>query len=214
MSSEQRFIVYSLVTSYHIKAEKRHNSGKGKYASSFIELSKTVHSRMADYLLSEALIEFQLHSDRADTLETMPPSHIIVVDEGMDVSSSKVQDRLLAWAGDYRMFRHGAVDRHELYIVFTDEEARNSALTEMQKFGGRKATKYDSVNASAVQKSKQKNQQKKKSKNKAKTQSSQRPHGGSGKSNSDWIDVGDSHTVTLSTMPKKKKERFDGIKFS
>merc|ERR1712087_803696 len=208
MSSEQRYIVYSMVSmGYHIKAEKRHNSGKGKRASSFIELSKTAHSRIADYLLSDALIEFQLHGD-ADTLETMPPSHIIVVDEGLEVASSKVQDRLLAWAGDYRMYRHGAVDRQELYIVFTDEDARNSALTEMKRFGGRKATQYDSANASSAQKSKHKSQQRKKNKaNANKAQQQQRPYGG-GKSNSGWVDVGNVST-TVAMMPKKKAERLD-----
>merc|ERR1719384_2914485 len=142
MSSEQRFIVYSMVTHYHLKAEKI-SIGKER---AYIELSKLSHSQIADYLLSAALIEYQLRGDEIETLESMPPSVIMVVDNAENVSSSIVQDRLLAWTGDYRMYRRDG----QLFIVFSNEKLRNSAMTQMKKYDARKATKSDSLNAANI----------------------------------------------------------------
>jgi len=154
MNAEQRYITYCMVTAYHIKAEKIER----KHAPSFIELTKTKHSLIPDYLLSDALVDFQLHSDEMETLESMPPSSIIVVDDAEHLSSSTVQDRLMAWAGDYRMYRNAI---EQMFIVFTDENARNSAMTEMRKLGGRKAFKEDSITANAAQRESQEKKMKK-----------------------------------------------------
>eukprot|EP00483_Globobulimina_turgida_P000033 UN00033 len=197
MSSEQRFMVYSMVTHYHIRAEKKENSGK--YGLSYIELSKTKHTRMTDYLLSRALIEYQLRGDEIKTLECMPPQTIIVIDNGEEMSSSKIQDRLLCWTGDYRMFRNNA----SIYIVFTDQNARNSAMTQMKKFGARKATQSDSLNVMQYKK----NQQRKKNQNKLKQQQQQQKQHSNNtftsKSNTGWSTVGNPHTAA-DTMTKHK----------
>eukprot|EP01084_Bolivina_argentea_P186040 320732_1 len=87
----------------------------------------------------------------------MPPSTIIVMDDATSVSSNVIQDRLLAWTGSYKMWRN---DINQIFIVFTDEDSRNSAMTEMKKFGARKATQNDSFNANNAMK--KKNMQKRK----------------------------------------------------
>merc|ERR1712154_499347 len=156
MSSEQRFIVYSMVTHYHLKAEKI-ETGKSKSDFAHMELSKTKHCAVTDYLLSDALIEYQLRGDEIETLENMPPSVILVVDNAETVSSSIVQDRLLAWTGDYRMYRRDG----QLFIVFSNEKLRNSAMTEMKKWSVRKATKTDSLSASVAHKKKKVERRKK-----------------------------------------------------
>eukprot|EP01084_Bolivina_argentea_P183587 316773_1 len=202
MSSEQRYIVYSMVTHYNIKAEKKENSGnKNKYNTSYIELSKTKHTRITDYLLSKALIEYQLYGDKIKTLESMPPNTIIVIDNGENVSSSLIQDRLLAWTGDYRMYRN---NNQQIYIVFTDTNARNSAMTQMKKFGGRKANSHDSLNAMQFKKQKERN---KKNLNKLKKEQQQQQknnnnnfNASTNKSNTDWQTVGNAHAVTLDKM--------------
>jgi len=192
MNSEQRYITYCLVTAYHIKAEKIEH----KHAPSFIELTKTKHSMIPDYLLSAALIDFQLHSDEMETLESMPPSSIIVVDDALNLSSSTVQDRLMAWAGDYRMYRNEA---EQMFIVFTDENARNSAMTEMKKMGGRKAVAADSFTASAAQK---KGQDKKRKKRKELSKAQQKS---ASKAKSDgWALMG--NVKDTAEMPKKSVE--------
>merc|ERR1712154_659713 len=159
MSSEQRFIVYSMVTHYHLKAEKI-ETGKSKSDFAYMELSKTKHCAVTDYLLSDALIEYQLRGDEIETLENMPPSVILVVDNAETVSSSIVQDRLLAWTGDYRMYRRDG----QLFIVFSNEKLRNSAMTQMKKYDARKATKFDSLSANIAQKKKQERRKKAKAK--------------------------------------------------
>merc|ERR1719356_779755 len=148
-----------------------------------------------EYLLSTALVEYQLHSDEIETLESMPPSSIIVVDNAVDISSSTVQDRLMAWAGDYRMYRNMS---DQLYIVFTDENARNSAMTEMRKLSGRKATAADSFDASALQKRTQERKRKNKA-SKAQKQSHAKPK------MAGWTQMGNASS-SLSKMPKKPSE--------
>jgi len=199
MSSEQRYIVYSLITQYHLRYEKKENSGKK--GSSYLEISKTKHCRIPDQLLSNAIIEYQIRGTEIDTLETMPPSSIIVIDDSENISSSLIQDRLLAWTGDYRMWRN---DNNQLFIVFTDQNARNSAMTEMRKFNGRKATQSDSFSAS---KSHKKNQQKKKKLKAQQQKDSQheKPRG-SGNGNSGWSTKGDQLKFTVNNMAKLKPD--------
>ena len=180
-----------MMTAYHVKAEKVDNKNR----PSFIELTKTKHSMIPEYLLSTALVEYQLHSHEIETLESMPPSSIIVVDDAESLSSSKVQDRLMAWVGDYRMYRNGS---EQLYIVFTDENARNSAMTEMRKLGGRKATSADSFDASAVQK---KSQERKRKKNQKMSKAQQQSHARAKAAG--WTQLGNA---SLSKMPKQKTE--------
>ena len=196
MKSEQRYIAYCLVTAYHVKAEKIEQ----KNGPSYIEFTKTKHSMIPEYLLSTALVEYQLHCDEMETLESMPPTSIIVVDDAVDLSSSTVQDRLMAWAGDYRMYRDGS---GSLYIVFTDENARNSAMTEMRKLGGRKATAADSFDANAVQKkSEERKRRKNQNVSKAQQQSSAKA-----KSNG-WTVMGNPASSSK-TMPKKQSDNLN-----
>jgi len=194
MNAEQRYITYCMVTAYHIKAEKVEQNK----SPSYIELTKTKHSLIPDYLLSTALVEYQLHSNEMDTLESMPPNSIIVVDNAEDISSSSVQDKLMAWAGDYRMYRDG---NERLFIVFTDENARNSAMTEMRKIGGRKATAADSFDATALQKKKQE-KKRKKTQNMSKAQQKS----ASKAKAAGWTMLGN---VSPKKMPKKEAEKMN-----
>eukprot|EP01083_Nonionella_stella_P094498 265140_1 len=198
MSSEQRYIVYTMAAQYHIRCEKKENSGKK--STSYLELSKTAQSHVADYLLSSALIEYQVNKDEIRTLESMPPQHMIVIDNGTDISSSLIQDRLLPWAGLYRMFWD---NQNQLFMVFIDENARNSAMTSIKTFGARKATQADSLTANAVQVNK-KNQKKKK---KLKAQHSHAAKKNKA-NNQGWLTIGDAH-VEPDDMIKMKPQQFD-----
>merc|ERR1719361_785497 len=198
MSSEQRFIVYSMVTHYHIKAEKIET---GKSEHSYIELSKTKHSAITDYLLSAALIEYQLRGDEIETLENMPPSLIMVVDNAENVSSSIVQNRLLAWTGDYRMYRRN----EQLFIVFSNEKLRNSAMTQMKKFDARKATKSDSLNAANIVQKKKTERRKKAKAAKAKNAKGvSDSYGDVSEANKEWTTIGSPHAISSGKMKKKE----------
>merc|ERR1712204_70352 len=174
----------------------------------YLELSKTTHSQMTDYLLSAALIEYQLRGDEIDTLENMPPSVIAVIDRAEEVSSASVQDRLTAWTGDYRMYRRD----NQLFIVFSDEKLRNSAMTEMKKGSVRKATKADSLNVGVAHKKKVQRRKKIKAEkaiaDKAKGGIGDSFHDG-GDANKEWKTVGNSHAISKENMKKKKAEYLD-----
>lgn len=118
-------------------------------------------STLPTMLLSEAIMEYQQNKEGVETLESCPPDNMIVIDDGTNVTSATLTDRLQAWAGDYLMWRN---DNNQIFLVFTNEELRNSALTIASKFGGRKANKSDSYAANAAKKAKaaqKKTQQKK-----------------------------------------------------
>ena len=204
MNSEQRFIVYSMITQYHLRVEKKENSGK--HGLSYLEISKTKQCRIADYLLSKALIEYQLRQDEIETLESMPPSSIIVFDDCSDISSTTIQDRLLAWTGDYRMWRN---DNQQLFIVFTDQNARNSAMTEMKKFGARKANQSDSLNANIALNKKNQKKKKLKSQQQHNNQQSHQHGGNNGNSNKGWSTKGNAHAITANNMKKFKPGSLD-----
>jgi len=204
MGTEQRFVVFSLMSHYHVRVEKRENSGKT--ASSYLEVSKSRHSRVPSQLLSAALVEYQLRGDELDTLESMPPDTMVVIDNALDVSSADIHDRLLPWTGDYRMWRNAD---NQVFIVFTDEKARNSALTEMRRFQGRKGTEKDSLNANTAQKKSQQQKKKKQKQKKAEQQQQNRNKNmESNDVNSGWITKGDPHALPTA-LPKYKPAELD-----
>jgi hypothetical protein len=194
MGTIQHSIVHHMLPHYFVEGEKM-TDGKGR---SYIRLKKTHRSMVANYLLSTAIANYQKYGKDILTLESCPPECMIVVDDASILSSGTVMDRLQAWSGSYKLWRN---EENQLFIVFTTEELRNSALTEMSKFQGRKATAQDSMTAEEAQKKKQskkKAQQKKKQKTKENAESSKK--GNSKYLGDGWYAVGDTN-VAPQDMP-------------
>jgi len=150
---EERYIIHHIAIQYFVISEKDDTFHK----SIGMRLLKTSQSSIPYYLLSQAMIEYQTNPSKLITLEAYPPECMIVVDDATNISSSMLQDRLLAWTGDYRMWRN---EQNTLYIVFTNEELRNAALSSILiRFNGRKANSNDSLGVSQVVSTKKQQQQ-------------------------------------------------------
>jgi len=157
-SKEERYIIHNIAIQYNVNSEKDDTFHK----TVGIRVTKTFQSSIPYYLLSQAMIEYQMNPSKLITLEAYPPQCMIVIDNASQISSSMLQDRLLAWTGDYKMWRN---EQHTLYIVFTNEELRNAALSSiLVKFNGRKANDNDSLFLSQVVSSKKQHQNENKNK--------------------------------------------------
>jgi len=158
MNKHERQIVYIMSTHYYIITERVELKRKV-----YIQLRKTTKTIVPQYLLSKALIQYQKYPNEIETLESMPPSNMIIIDNIDGIIKSKdVMNMLQPWTGMYRIWR--STDNHTIYLCFIDNKERNSAFTELKKFKPRKATQNDSLIANDLNKKMYQKPKKKKSK--------------------------------------------------
>jgi len=152
MSREERFILFAMIPHYNLRGETHQDRDVKNGNFTHVIVTKTQdRSVIPRMLLSKALKEYQMNKEDVETLESCPPERMIVIDDGTEVTSETLTDRLRAWSGDYDMWRN---DKMQIFFVFTNEELRNGALTVVSKFGGRKANETDSIAAYASKKQK------------------------------------------------------------
>lgn len=194
-NKEERYIIHNIANQYYVVAEK---DDTFRNKSIGMRLLKTFQSSIPYYLLSQAIQEYQINPSKLVTLEQYPPECIIVVDNATNISSSMLQDRLLAWTGDYKMWRN---ERNNLFIVFTNEELRNAALASiLVKFNGRKATENDSLFVSQAVSNKKQQQQQNKNKNKQKNKTTKKEHSNTTK---------DGWRISDNSLPQKNDNNTD-----
>ncbi|ETO34906.1 hypothetical protein RFI_02180 [Reticulomyxa filosa] len=150
LSRDERAIILTMLPHYNLRGET--DQGREDKNSNYVHVIVTKtkdRSAIPKVLLSDAINEYQIGKERFDILESCPPERMIVVDDSTQLTSATLTDRLRAWAGDYTVWRN---NDNQIFLLFTDQELRNSALTAINKFGGRKANENDSAIAYASKK--------------------------------------------------------------